>query len=596
MLIGTLRLMLGDYPKGTEMQNCVRSRRVAQRAAIAGVMWLSGCSETSTQYATQPGEATAPTEPATVPRRNSTTYDSFNSRAPGYLRYTTTEPNGAYGGGLSRVAIPINLSEPTLLHARASGLIARIRSTAIYVHGTQAGTSTWPLDPNGYAGPSFQCVGNLVVPFVTAGGANSGGMFCAPNGTNLVDAVARSPIDTSFVANGQGFVERRNSIDKMHQLCGSPNQPPCFFYSGKQVLELVPGRQHLQVTTPGGYEGDPITFTATAGSFSLVVRQWVWVPDDSLAAPPTVACLGTAAVCTTTVNSAGHMFVRARVNTSPWRVEQASVRVDPLPIRLVARINRRFVGGGDTVTVTLSSEPAGKVITSPHLAGGTASLSTATCTSSPSACRAAVQGSGSIVVHALVSGLPRTASAQVDTIPCATGDSTLDNPVMRDMLRNLERIGNKTSPPKEMAGYIFRDSLGIERWVIDSLNPANDCSTSGFRSNLLPSGQVLVSGAHLHPGAPKDPVLCPPAGRRYAAGPLRGLPSPADWHISEQHGVPVVVIDRQSLARYGASTLSDSVRVRQLDGRLTWFRIPNATEFASSYRQVSRNPPGCTRP
>ena len=91
-------------------------------------------------------------------------------------------------------------------------------------------------------------------------------------------------------------------------------------------------------------------------------------------------------------------------------------------------------------------------------------------------------------------------------------------------------------------------------------------------------------------------VLCPPSGRRYFTGPHGGLPSPPDWHISGQHGLPLVVIDRQSLARYGATTLNDSVLYTSKNGTPVWLNTPTAAEFANSYMQFSRNAAGCTRP
>ena len=40
-------------------------------------------------------------------------------------------------------------------------------------------------------------------------------------------------------------------------------------------------------------------------------------------------------------------------------------------------------------------------------------------------------------------------------IKCPTGDALMDNPVVRDMLKALERLGTATTPRKEFAGFVF---------------------------------------------------------------------------------------------------------------------------------------------
>jgi hypothetical protein len=90
-------------------------------------------------------------------------------------------------------------------------------------------------------------------------------------------------------------------------------------------------------------------------------------------------------------------------------------------------------------------------------------------------------------------------------------------------------------------------------------------------------------------------MLCAP-GSNYGLGWLNGLPSPPDWAVSVQHGMPVVVFDPNSMARYGGIALSDSAQLTNKNGTLAWVPTPTQSEFTASYKQVSRTSNGCSRP
>lgn len=290
--------------------------------------------------------------------------------------------------------------------------------------------------------------------------------------------------------------------------------------------------------------------------------------------------------------TSGTMYVRADVGGSGIGVEQAQVHVKVTPVALVAKIDRRFIGEHDSIKIALEPFPAGKSVSAATISGGTAWLTSTSC--SGALCKGTAQSSGSIVVTALVNGVTKNAQVSVTTVPCPTGDSTLDNPVVRDMLVNLERIGNKTSPPKEMRGYVFRDTVThIEKFVIDSTNTNNTCYSSQFAGSTPPRS-VPVAGAHTHPFSLNKRVTCRPPGTIYVRGTRGGLPSSYDWNEAGQWPFPHVILDNDLLARYGPTTVSDTVTVKDVTTHIN--QIPDSTEFANAYFETTRRPNGCTRP
>lgn len=517
-----------------------------------------------------------------------TDLDPIDPRAPGYYRYDSPHPDRAYGGGLTRHLMSINLSEPTLMRGRATGNITKTRSNATYVWGAAAGTPTYPVDPDGYAsGGGYDCTGGIILTFINTSSIPSYGVYCTRNGTNLVDALPRSPRDTTFVVQGQGHFERDNSIDRVHQLCGLSSQPACFTYFGQQTMELVPDRQYLTVTGTQGYEGDSVTFTASAGSYSIVVREWVWVPDSASIMPQTVACSGTSNVCKTRVYSPGRMYVRARVNTSPWRVEQAFTRNVPTPVQLIATPVRSSVVSGDTVSVILSTLPSGRSISNAAVAtGGSATVLGSNCVGST--CVISLQSGGTVAFSATVIGSSRQAVATIATTMCETGFPLLDDPDIRRKLVSLfdSSLANAGWTSRKELKVFFVRRNGQTLPLMDPAADPKPCSPGAHLPTLQP-GDTLIAHGHTHPAAPGERMNCPsplpgliPNDTSVYAGGLSGPDllvhdSPVTYRsdalgfpttVSDPnplYGVPSIVIDKTTVyLRYMVTGL-DGIKVPQ---------------------------------
>lgn len=551
------------------MRNVGVWRRLFVSGAIGAAIASASCSDT-------PTEQRARREPAPEIAASVAPYDPIDARAPGYVRYQSPLPGAQ--GGFPLEAMGVTFTEPTYVYGRATGTIAKNRSSDTYVWGTHAGEATFPLDPNGYAwSGSYQCVGNLSMTFLRPNGTNTYGAWCTRNGTNLIDATPRSPMDTSFVLEGTGSIERLNSMDKVHQLCGSPGQNPCYNYAGRQTVELVPGRQFLTLSATSGYEGDSITFTASAGTYSISVRQWIWLPDDTTIAPATVACAGTASVCKTRVYSSGRMFVRARVNTPTWRVEQASTAPDLTPVTVTLSADPTDVASGDTVTYTATTNAAGRPFSasswnfSPSIAmtmarapspmvsrarasaarefaggrtlqGSSALLTAGSCQPGVTQCAELCGVDGTMTVVAVVNGLTRSASVLVQPSKCQSGDALLDNTLVRKIADSLFKASRPTladsSTFRERAGWFIRDSSGSITFVENETSDRSGCSisTSPFPLSILGTGAKVVGYLHTHPFSPGQRYSAPvcgvasePSGTYGVAERGFGMFSAADW-------------------------------------------------------------------
>ncbi len=223
---------------------------------------------------------------------------------------------------------------------------------------------------------------------------------------------------------------------------------------------------------------------------------------------------------------------------------------------------------------------------------------TASCGTSAT-CQTKVYESGTMWVRARTGPNPQTiqaASAAVDApeypvVQCPTGDSIVDSPSVRGMLRALMDSSMGHNPRKEFAGALFRDSNGDERWVIDFANPINSCIEARFTPGGLPPLSQLILFAHSHPYSIGDRTC---KGGFYAAGRLGGIPSVEDWAIAANEGYPIprLVIDVDTIAvmRPGsASATEPGTSGAQLP-------VPNPSEFSVRYSGHSRVGAQCTRP
>jgi hypothetical protein len=240
--------------------------------------------------------------------------------------------------------------------------------------------------------------------------------------------------------------------------------------------------------------------------------------------------------------------------------QTASVRV--LPAGLQLRASKRFVGVNENVAFTADADPV-KIegVTVPvHVTGwqwsasGGGAGATGQCAPG-NPCTRSIKESGTMQVTAIVQGVQRTASVDVQVVPCPTGDTIADNPVWRSGLAAAWAESNAEAAPadrKERGVYLF-DSAGTYQ---ARLSPPDSTDTACQNANLqpTPSGWRRVAGGHTHPfrigdstanscKGPDDPPDALGTRRIYV-----GI-SPADMLRAHTESIPQYVVDKTSIYR-----------------------------------------------
>jgi hypothetical protein len=237
------------------------------------------------------------------------------------VSYQTPGPGSR--GGYEPTAIGGAFTEPTFVHARATGIVTKTFANSWVWPVAVRGTASFPLDPNGRVwGSAYQCVGNLEITYIKPSGAPSINAFCTRNSTNLIDSPLRTPFDTTFVIDGSNGTARRvNSIDTGPN-CGYASYPECFDWAGTQTIELVPYRKTLRVNADRDSVtyGDSVTFTASATGGAVTVRSWRWSASNG--GLTQVPCSIASTTCKFAPHTSGRLYVVGKVGNNPF-VEQA---------------------------------------------------------------------------------------------------------------------------------------------------------------------------------------------------------------------------------------------------------------------------------
>lgn len=371
----------------------------------------------------------------------------------------------------------------------------------------------------------------------------------------------------------------------------------------------------LTATPTEVFEGDSVTFTpSVSGGMTMIAgsHRWMWVPHRRAIggqvqtdSPDTQSggCANGTVNCKVRVYRTGNMYLRANLNPATIS-EQAFAKVVVKPLKLVAIPTPGAVDGSfDSVRVVVRTLPQRSLTSlSINQTGGLPALRfsagsspfAATCDPTTGECQLKGGSAPAVLLATAVTteGITVTTTVEIQQIYCPTGDPTMDNPIMRLMLKNILRLGLASG--KEYAGVVVRDSLGVQSFVIDSTNVANDCVTSSFSNALIPPGSSPMHIARFHPGVPGTAVPCRP-GKLYGRF-MGGLPSPPDWQTSQQVPGRSVVIDPTRMASFGGTFVTDSTRLQDKNGNFVWVQVPTATEFSNNYTEVSRSGAGCTRP
>lgn len=465
--------------------------------------------------------------------------------------HSETRDRGAdSASGFVVISWPESFNSPTWVEMRVTGSIARQNTGSMVPAFWHLNNKVlMPLDADGaYWG--FNCEGHFLTDFRKFGNPTNALHACTRSTNNWSEA----PTVSDFAV--QGLVEGSGNVVRSAQ--GQPSSPgyancngPCVFLKGgSHTVSIAPASDKLSMlASPNAIvQGDTVTFSLAVTSFTFAAgaKEWMWVPHrraiagvivDSSGDSRTGSC-GTSATCVITVDRTGVMYAKALLVPSRW--EQASARVEVTPLALRATVDKPQVGhSGDTVTLTVFTTPKRRDFSSISVVGQRGGPSGA-CIPSEGTCRIAVTAPDSLIVTATTTqGIPLSTSVFVDSIPCPTGDPTLDLTAVRTMIDSLYKVGGDQGPASqrlERAAAVI-DSAGtlIVRYL-PSLPGSGPCTTwNAFEQpelqfpQIIPGVMTIVAVAHTHPYKPsidRTPSNCPKDKRNRIAG---NGPSNDDW-------------------------------------------------------------------
>lgn len=409
--------------------------------------------------------------------------------------------------------------------------------------------------------PSWNLAGSFY-PFLDAdgeriGGDRGGDVYTAFQGTGAsnITAIGAAPnapspgLLDSFsvvgVVRGSGPVKRRAFLQPSY-----PGPPACNGLTGIRCVIAIGGEQIIRIEVVSNGQltlgaspsevvtGGSVTFTASAGSLPLTVHEWIWRPDAG--APPLAMVMS---------------------------------------------------NGGAPVTRV------------PGSSGRASQTSAASCQAGQSTCAIPVYEPGVMWVRATV-GSGATASIQAASAPaaafpvvtCPTGDSLLDLPATRELLKAV-MTRTETLPEKvEWAGYVYRLPDGSHRYEVD-VDAQNTCNGSNARVSTNP-GWTPVLSVHSHPASPGRPLCNGIAGK----GPHGGILSPRDWDAADLNWgtppvVPVVVMDPRTIAIGRPGVWGDRTPLYNENGQQVGAaRFPTKSQFDAAYSSFPRRAGSCERP
>ncbi|MCU0615504.1 MAG: hypothetical protein MUD17_00215 [Gemmatimonadaceae bacterium] len=442
-------------------------------------------------------------------------------------------------------AAVFSFPQRTLVRVTVVGRILRIYNPLIPPSWNLAGSDYPSLDADGERIGGDRG-GEIYTAFTGTGATNIAAIGPSPNAPfpGLIDSFS-----VTGVVRGSGPVKRRPFLQPSY-----PGPPACNGLTGRRCVIGTGGQQAVRVeivsngqltltaTPPEVERGGLVTFTASAGSLALQVHEWIW---RSAVGDPPIA-----------------MMVDASTRAAP----DAATRV-------------------------------------PRQRAQAAQTSAVSCHAGQASCTIPVHESGVMWVRATVgsggSAMVQAASANATAWPvvtCPTGDSLLDLPATRELLKTEMERTETLVPKVEWAGYVYRLPDGSHRFEVDVTAP-NICNGSSARvaTNL---GWTPVLLAHSHPAVPGRP-LCNGTAEK---GPHKGILSPQDWEAADLNWgrppvVPVVAIDPNTIAIGRTGAWSDREKIYDSNGIQTGaVRVPSKSQFDAAYSSFRRRVGSCVRP
>jgi hypothetical protein len=347
------------------------------------------------------------------------------------------------------------------------------------------------------------------------------------------------------VVRGSGPVKRRAFLQPTY-----PGPPACNGLTGIRCVIGIGGQQLVRIEIVSNglltlsaspaevVTGGAVTFAASAGSLALTVYEWIWRHDASL--PP------------------------------------------------MASVMRSDDASSTRVAVSL---------------GRTSQTSASSCQAGQSTCTMPVYEPGVMWVCATVGGGAsssiQAASAPAAAFPsvsCPTGDSLLDLPATRELMKAVMTRTETLTPQAEWAGYVYRLPDGSHRFEVD-VNAQDTCNGSNAQVSMKP-GWTPVLSVHSHPASPGRPLCDGIAGM----GPHGGMLSPRDWDAADliwgtPPVVPVVVIDPRKIAIGRTGVWADRTPRYDANGQQVGAaRFPIKSQFDAAYSSFPRRTGSCERP
>lgn len=298
-----------------------------------------------------------------------------------------------------------------------------------------------------------------------------------------------------------------------------------------------------------------MTFTASATGGAISMREWLWTDSTGSSS----AGCGTATTCKFVPPRDGEMVARARIGSSPW-IEQASTSLEVLPIAIGVRALEDIVPTCEVARFKVKLTP-NRGVSGLTIDGGSCSTLTMICSvvvNGPDTLSITATLDGTILMALRASlqtsfapetpkrilfGTNLTCDVQVDTLPCKTNRSELDQVIVRRAIDSLWKLGGDkdssgttipTGDRRERVAFIV-DSAGVSVTRFISLRPdALPCETgrvdhieTELKGSNWVTGMMVKGVIHTHPFTAGEPFppSCDPMGTLGAA---EG-PSHNDW-------------------------------------------------------------------
>lgn len=233
------------------------------------------------------------------------------------------------------------------------------------------------------------------------------------------------------------------------------------------------------------------------------------------------------------------------------------VSVTPFPAALVLKASRSAVTPGQSVTFTAAVVPDTienigvpfKVAEWRWLPDGGGGGTVLTQCAGQKICNYAPVVSGTMRATGYANGADDVATVHVTVFPCLTGDSLLDNPLVRDLLRMTGAVsGYPSQPPAdrlERGGALHCTLSGECEPVLYPPGPDDD-ACNWWPPTDIPPGTIRPVVVHTHEFAPFDTLppeaVCRrrPGAKALPPGTIRLAghgPSGGDYYTGGAHGI-----------------------------------------------------------